>query len=51
MKKAFIVGIKNQWDSPNLDFFKIGFHKCEYCDVFIIAILGFSLDIGFTTVE
>lgn len=49
--KTFAIGIKNQWNSPNLDFFKIGFRKCEYCDLFIIVICGIGIDIGFVTVE
>lgn len=51
MQKQFIVGLKYQWTSNSIDLIKIGFHKCEHCDLFMIAICGIGIDIGFTTLE
>lgn len=49
--KTFAIGIRSQWNSPNIDLIKVGFHKCEYCDLFYIVICGVGIDIGFVTVE
>lgn len=49
--RTFMIGIKSQWDSPHIDLIKVGFHKCDYCDVFTMVFCGVGIDIGFTVVE
>lgn len=49
MKRYFMLGVKNQWETGTLSFINIGFHSCGSCDLFVFTLLGFQLDIGFVT--
>lgn len=42
------IGLLIQWfGGVDIDFFRVGFHKCESCDSFVIILLGVGIIFDF----